>query len=119
MKGKFNFPNELRPKFPDGLSSCFFRSEIKAVASRFASTNSPSDLSSTYSLMSNTSSLKLEACALVLGGGETGSTWDAAGDLHCADNGQPEADWFSPENFLLDEAILMEPDLIWDILDKS
>ncbi|MCL7028262.1 hypothetical protein MKW94_008858 [Papaver nudicaule] len=118
-KGKFNFPNELRPEFPDGLSTSFFKSEIKAVASRFASLNSPSDLSSTSSSISTTGSPKPEADALVSGGGETGSTWEAAGTMHFANDGQPESDFFAPENFLLDEPFMMEPDLIWDILDRN
>ncbi|KAI3835751.1 hypothetical protein MKW92_046292 [Papaver armeniacum] len=117
-KGKFNFPNELRPEFPDGLSTSFFKSEIKAVASRFASLNSPSDLSSTSSFKNTTSSPNLEGDALVLGGGETGSACEA-GDTHFAHGGQSESDFFSPENFLLDEPIMMEPDFIWDILDRN
>ncbi|KAI3843830.1 hypothetical protein MKW92_034711 [Papaver armeniacum] len=89
-KGKFNFPNELRPEFPDGLSTSFFKSEIKAVASRFASTPQAHP--------------NLEGDALVLGGGETGKRIIRL---------------FFTRKFSADELIMMEPDFIWDILDRN
>ncbi|OVA19328.1 AP2/ERF domain [Macleaya cordata] len=113
-QGKFNFPNDKRPELPDGSSTTFSKTEIKAVASRFASPNSLSVPSSTSSLTSTTSSPELEAPILA---GETGSTWDA-GDSHFA-AGVTEPDMFSPETFLLEEPLMLEPDCIWDILDRN
>ncbi|CAA6671207.1 unnamed protein product [Spirodela intermedia] len=42
VRGRFNFPDEKRPGFPEELRLALSKSDIKAIAARFASSSSPS-----------------------------------------------------------------------------
>ncbi|MCL7041132.1 hypothetical protein MKW94_026708 [Papaver nudicaule] len=122
-KGKFNFPDEKRPEIPDSPSISYSKSDIKAVASKFASPNSSSAPCSTSSLTSHTSSAEPELerdLMTPIMAGNTRSTIDAVGESHLAVGvTEPDMFTFSLEKFLLEEPIMIEPDLIWDILSRD
>ncbi|XP_077237113.1 integrase-type DNA-binding superfamily protein [Tasmannia lanceolata] len=112
-RGHYNFPDEKRPEFPDGIPEAMPKTDIKAIAALFSTSpvNIPANVASPHATeltpASASASPTFTMPELPLSD-EMDSIYDSAGF--------PGPDGYWSESFLFVDPITLELENIWDIL---
>ncbi|MQL86433.1 hypothetical protein Taro_018964 [Colocasia esculenta] len=112
-RGRFNFPDAERPKFPEELRQALSKSDIKAIAARFASSSSSPPGCGRLQLPSSSPAGSSQlSCESHSAGAAASKCDDMSDPLMEEDCGSP----FGFDDFLLGDPVASETYSIWDLL---
>ncbi|XP_058113231.1 ethylene-responsive transcription factor ERF015-like [Magnolia sinica] len=114
--GDFNFPEERRPEFPGGMPPVLTKTDIKAIAARFACPDRMTRWGCMGPLCTSVLTAKPTTSPELPASGEVGSICRVASSLVVPSGGFSGPEEFSPESFLIGDPYMVEPGNIWDII---